>query len=124
VVLEESNDDEDASYESLNYNMKESITDEDLAHGVMLDKSYLLNEGERPKHSSLVEYGAARMVQASSIQNMLTLENEMITRNMRNGASTRTFIENRRPRRFSSSDTVQSIILSIHNPNEEEDSKV
>lgn len=90
----------------------------------MLDKSYLLNEGERPKHSSLVEYGAARMVQASSIQNMLTLENEMITRNMRNGASTRTFIENRRPRRFSSSDTVQSIILSIHNPNEEEDSKV
>ena len=105
--------------------MKESITDEDLAHGVMLDKSYLLNEGERPKHSSLIEYGAAaRMVQASSIQNMLTLENEMITRNMRNGASTRTFIENWRPRRFSSSDTVQSIILSIHNPNEEEDSKV
>jgi hypothetical protein len=29
--LEESNEDDDASYESLNYNMKESITDEDLA---------------------------------------------------------------------------------------------
>jgi len=124
VVLEESNEDDDASYESLNYNMKESIAEDDLGQGVMLDKSYLLNEGERPKHSSLVEYGAARMVQASSIQNMLTLENEIITRNLRNGASTRTFIENRRPRRFSSSDTVKSIILSIHNPNDEEDSKV
>jgi hypothetical protein len=65
--MEESNEDDDASYESLNYNMKENITDEDLAQGVMLDKSYLLNEGERPKNSSLVEYGSARIVQASSI---------------------------------------------------------
>jgi hypothetical protein len=55
VVLEESNEDDDASYESLNYNMKESITDEDLGQGVMLDKSYLLKDGERPKHSSLVD---------------------------------------------------------------------
>jgi hypothetical protein len=104
--------------------MKESIIDDDLAQGVMLDKSYLINDGERPKYSSLVEEGAARTVHVSSIQNMLTLENDMITRHTRNGASTRTFIENRRPRRFSSTDTVQSIILSIHNPNEEEDSKV
>ena len=44
----------------------------------------------------------------------------MITRNTRIGAaSTRTFIENRRPRRFSSTDTVQSVILSIINPYEE-----
>jgi hypothetical protein len=35
--------------------MKESITNDDLGQGVMLDKSYLLNDGERPKYSSLVE---------------------------------------------------------------------
>jgi hypothetical protein len=72
VVLEESNEDDDASYESLNYNMKESITEDDLGQGVMLDKSYLINDGERPKCSSLVEQGAARTVQASSMLNMLT----------------------------------------------------
>ena len=55
MVLEESNEDDDASYESLNYNMKESITEDDLGQGVMLDKSYLINDGERPKCSSLVE---------------------------------------------------------------------
>ena len=65
MVLEESNEDDDASYESLNYNMKESITEDDLGQGVMLDKSYLINDGKRPKYSSLVEKGAARTVQAS-----------------------------------------------------------
>ncbi len=98
--------------------------DEELAKGVMLDKTYLFKDGERPKLTSLVENGMARTVHTNSIQNVLSLENDLITRHTRNGASTRTFIENRRPKRFSSTDNVQSIILSMHSPKEEEDSKI
>ena len=107
IVIEQSNED-DASFESQNYNLKHSNQEEEPGTEVIHEASYLFKYGSRSKakFNSLVNPQIRQNPYARSIQTTLDIENEFITRQTRGGASTRTFIENRRPRRFSSSDTV------------------
>jgi hypothetical protein len=47
IVMEQSNED-DASFESQNYNLKQSNIEDDLGAGDRLDKTYLFQNGLRP----------------------------------------------------------------------------